>query len=47
MHTHQLLNLAVSGSAGPGPVMRTLIVASVVGVVLIAWFVLRGYSNND
>lgn len=47
MHTHvrHALTLAVNDSAGPGLVMRTLIVASVIGVVLIAWFVLRGYRD--
>ena len=45
MHTHHLLTLAVSQSPGPGPIMRSLIVISVVGVVLIAWFVLRGYRD--
>jgi hypothetical protein len=45
MHTHHLLTLAVNQSPGPGPIMRSLIVISVVGVVLIAWFVLRGYRD--
>jgi hypothetical protein len=46
MHTHHLLTLAVNANAtGPGLVMRGLIVTSVVGVVLIAWFVLRGYRD--
>lgn len=46
MQTHHLLTLAVSQSQGPGPVMRTLIVVSVVGVGLMAWFLLRGYRKN-
>jgi hypothetical protein len=32
---------------GPGPVMRSIIVISVVGVALMAWFLLRGYRDND
>jgi hypothetical protein len=35
----------VNQSPGPGPVMRTVIVVSVVGVALLAWLVLRGYRN--
>jgi hypothetical protein len=46
VQTHHLLTLAVSQSQGPGPVMRTLIVVSVVGVGLMAWFLLRGYRKN-
>jgi hypothetical protein len=45
MDFHHALTLAASQSPGPGPVMRTIIVVSLVGVVLIAWFVLRGYRN--
>jgi hypothetical protein len=47
MQTHHLISLAVNNSSGPGPVMRTLIVVAVVGAALMAWFVLRGYRNND
>ncbi|MFC4031784.1 hypothetical protein ACFO3J_09865 [Streptomyces polygonati] len=47
MQINQVLDLAVSDSAGPGPVMRSIIVIAVVGGVLIAWFVLRGYRDND
>ncbi|SCE34617.1 hypothetical protein GA0115240_15345 [Streptomyces sp. DvalAA-14] len=47
MQIHQVLNLAVSDSAGPGPVMRSIIVIAVVGGALLAWFVLRGYRDND
>ncbi|WUH96099.1 hypothetical protein OG900_37915 [Streptomyces sp. NBC_00433] len=43
---HDVTNLAMSDSAGPGPVMRTVIVATVVGVALMAWFLLRGYGND-
>jgi hypothetical protein len=47
MQIHQALNLAVSDTTGPGPVMRSIIVVAVVGGALLAWFVLRGYRNND
>lgn len=45
MQIHHALTLAASDSPGPGPVMRSVIVITVVGVVLVAWFVLRGYRN--
>lgn len=46
MQTHHALTfLAISDSAGPGPVMRTLIVVSVVGVALLGWLLLRGYRD--
>jgi hypothetical protein len=46
MQIHHALTLAAdSGSPGPGPIMRSVIVIAVVGVVLIAWLVLRGYRN--
>jgi hypothetical protein len=47
MQIHHLMSLAVDNSAGPGPVMRIVLVGSVVGVVLLAWFVLCGYGKND
>lgn len=43
---HDLTTLAVSNSPGPGPVMRTVLVVSVVGVALMAWFLLRGYGGK-
>ncbi|WP_188282483.1 hypothetical protein [Streptomyces sp. CBMA29] len=53
MHTHMDLGafhdvttFAMSNSPGPGPVMRSVIVVSVVGVVFLAWFLLRGYRND-
>lgn len=44
---HDVTNLALSSSPGPGPVMRTVIVVTVVGVALMAWFLLRGYGNDE
>ena len=43
---HDVTTLALSDSPGPGPVMRTVIVVTVVGVALMAWFLLRGYGND-
>ncbi|GAA0486510.1 hypothetical protein GCM10009544_54870 [Streptomyces stramineus] len=40
--------LAVSkGDTGPGALLRTVIVVGVVGIALLAWFLLRGYGKND
>ncbi|GGR04675.1 hypothetical protein ACH4U6_07250 [Streptomyces netropsis] len=40
--------LAVSkGDQGPGTLLRTVLVVGVVGIVLLAWFLLRGYGNKD
>jgi hypothetical protein len=40
--------LAVSkGDQGPGALIRTVLVVGVVGVVFLAWFLLRGYSKKD
>ncbi|MGP4000422.1 hypothetical protein [Streptomyces sp. 8N706] len=38
---------AVSHQTGPGALLRTLIVVSVVGAALLAWFLLRGYGGRD
>jgi hypothetical protein len=43
---HDVTTLATSDTVGPGPVMRTVIVVTVVGVALMAWFLLRGYGND-
>ncbi len=38
--------LAVSrGDQGPGAVLRTVLIVGVVGIVLLAWFLLRGYRK--
>ncbi|MFI9200399.1 hypothetical protein [Streptomyces sp. NPDC053048] len=40
--------LAVSrDDTGPGWVLRSILIVGVVGVVLIAWFLLRGYRDKD
>ncbi|ARZ70152.1 hypothetical protein M1P56_04730 [Streptomyces sp. HU2014] len=35
------------GDQGPGAVLRTVLVVGVVGVVFLAWFLLRGYGKKD
>jgi hypothetical protein len=42
---HVLTTLAVSQSPGPGPVMRSFIVISVVGAAFLGWFLLKGYRD--
>lgn len=40
--------LAVSkGDQGPGDLIRTVLVVGVVGIVFLAWFLLRGYGKKD
>ncbi|MFE1771100.1 hypothetical protein [Streptomyces sp. NPDC059008] len=31
---------------GPGWILRTVIIAGVLGAVLLAWFLLRGYGQD-
>ncbi|MFI0715314.1 hypothetical protein ACH4SK_32760 [Streptomyces inhibens] len=35
-----------SRADGPGWILRTVIVVGVVGAVLLAWFLLRGYGQD-
>jgi hypothetical protein len=37
---------ATSKDDGPGALLRTLIIVGVVGAVLLAWFLLRGYKQD-
>ncbi|MEV0265241.1 hypothetical protein AB0I49_28425 [Streptomyces sp. NPDC050617] len=39
--------LAVSRDGGPGMLMPTVVLVSVVGIALLTWFLLRGYGNKD
>ena len=43
---HDATTLAVSDTAGPGLVMRSIIVITVVGAGLLGWFLLRGYGDG-
>ncbi|MEV8452181.1 hypothetical protein AB0467_04980 [Streptomyces sp. NPDC052095] len=45
-HTVALL-AAASGAQGPGSTLRIALLVSLVGAVLLGWFLLRGYRNND
>jgi hypothetical protein len=45
-HTAVLL-AAVSDGQGPGATLRIVLLASIVGAVLLAWFLLRGYRDHD
>ncbi|MEU1350213.1 hypothetical protein ACFYPA_11525 [Streptomyces sp. NPDC005775] len=45
-HTVALL-AAASEDQGPGNTIRIVLIASLVGAALMAWFLLRGYRNDD
>jgi hypothetical protein len=38
---------AASDHQGTGDVIRVVLLVSIVGAGLLAWFLLRGYRNND
>ncbi|GAA1195255.1 hypothetical protein GCM10009654_60370 [Streptomyces hebeiensis] len=38
---------AASDQQGPGDTIRIVLVVSLVGAALLAWFLLRGYRDND
>ncbi|MFF8911816.1 hypothetical protein ACF08M_00435 [Streptomyces sp. NPDC015032] len=45
-HTVALL-AAASEDQGPGNTLRVVLLVSLVGAVLLGWFLLRGYRNED
>ncbi|MGW1224702.1 hypothetical protein [Streptomyces sp. NPDC001478] len=45
-HTVALIAAASEGQ-GPGNTIRVVLVASLVGAALLAWFLLRGYRGDD
>lgn len=45
--THLPELLAVSPGGGPGTLLKWVIVIAILGVVFLAWFLLRGYSDKD
>lgn len=45
-HTVALL-AAATEDQGPGNTIRIVLIASLVGAALLAWFLLRGYRNDD
>ncbi|MET9953898.1 hypothetical protein ABZ135_20415 [Streptomyces sp. NPDC006339] len=38
--------LAATGAQGPGDTLRIVLLASIVGAALLAWFLLRGYRDG-
>ncbi|WP_191134122.1 hypothetical protein [Streptomyces sp. col6] len=38
---------AASEDQGPGNTIRVVLVVSLLGAALLAWFLLRGYRNDD
>ncbi|MEU3185640.1 hypothetical protein ABZ707_15765 [Streptomyces sp. NPDC006923] len=38
---------AASDQQGPGDTLRIVLLVSIVGAALLAWFLLRGYRDND
>lgn len=38
---------AASADQGPGNTLRVVLLVSLVGAALLAWFLLRGYRNDD
>ncbi|WP_326697443.1 hypothetical protein OG909_08940 [Streptomyces sp. NBC_01754] len=45
-HTAALL-AAASDDQGPGDTLRVVLLVSLLGAGLLAWFLLRGYRNDD
>ncbi|MFE0647901.1 hypothetical protein ACFVZH_04810 [Streptomyces sp. NPDC059534] len=39
--------LADAAAQGPGDTLRIVLLVSIVGGVLLAWFLLRGYRTDD
>ncbi|MER5203929.1 hypothetical protein [Streptomyces sp. NPDC002825] len=39
--------LATAAQQGPGDTLRILLLVSIVGGALLAWFLLRGYRSDD
>ncbi|MDG9690724.1 hypothetical protein QC281_11450 [Streptomyces sp. DH17] len=47
-HTDWLAAVATAAEQqGPGNLLRIVLIVMVVGCVLTAWFLLRGYSRKD
>jgi len=46
-HDPAALLAVASDSAGSGALLRVVIVVSVLGAALLAWFLLRGYGDRD
>ncbi|WP_338696404.1 hypothetical protein V2W30_13460 [Streptomyces sp. Q6] len=47
-HTDHLDHLISAASEqGPGNLLRVVLIVGVLGAVLLAWFLLRGYKQDD
>ncbi|MET8470767.1 hypothetical protein ABZY90_16220 [Streptomyces sp. NPDC006422] len=44
---HIDLVLSAASGQGPGNLLRGVLIVGVVGAVLLAWFLLRGYKRDD
>lgn len=44
---HRFAEAARAAGQGPGGVLRIVLLRTVVGTVLVAWLVLRGYRRRD
>lgn len=42
-----LADAASDSQQGPGTLLRVVIVVAVLGAAFLAWFLLRGYRDND
>lgn len=42
-----LAALAAAGEQGAGNLLRIVLIVGVLGAVFLAWFLLRGYRNDD
>ncbi|GAA3987394.1 hypothetical protein GCM10022384_39200 [Streptomyces marokkonensis] len=46
-HTDWLAAAVGAAEQGPGNLLRVVLIVMVVGCVLTAWFLLRGYKQKD
>ncbi len=46
-HAVALFAAASEDQGGPGNTIRIVLVVSLLGAALLAWFLLRGYRNDD
>ncbi|WP_010286055.1 hypothetical protein, partial [Streptomyces sp. SA3_actF] len=44
---HEHLLAVISNQPGPGNFLRTVLIVMVLGAILLAWFLLRGYRQGN
>ncbi|WP_432090149.1 hypothetical protein [Streptomyces sp. NRRL F-5630] len=44
---HEHLLAVISNQPGPGNFLRTVLIVMVIGAILLAWFLLRGYRQGN